>query len=205
MIGRVSIMKVLVIVLCLFQILSAQTINQKMIISAHFETEKAAQNLYEIEKFFQENSEAYALKEKYNLLLGMELLEDYVLVTVKPINLVSVKNKLHYLLQAKFPQNFIVDNTSIRVQTQIKKIETPPCLKVEKSQKTPIEMLSNIKQFWDDLSSEWLGLILLALAGLLLVYRSTKQMSKIKKLQNEVSGYQSKIEGEMSYMGKKNV
>jgi len=200
-------MKVLVIVLFLLQILFAQTINQKMIISAHFETEEATQDLYEIENFFQENAEAYALKEKYNLLLGMELLEAYVLVTVKPITLVSVKNKLHYLLQAKFPQNFIVDNTFIRVQPKLKKVERSKEKKEVfiPSKETPIEMLSRVKQFLDDLNSEWLGLILLALAGFLLVYRSAKRMSKIKKLQNEVSGYQSKIEGEINYIGKKNV
>ena len=212
-------MRVLIIVLFSLQILCAQGINQKMIVSAHLKTEDAAQSLYEVEKFFQENIEAKRLKVKYHLSLGMELLEPYVSVTLKPITLTSVKNKLHYLLQSKFPQNFIVDDTQVITSPKpiINKKEPiiPVLVKPKKMKeiklpeiKKPIEEVkldryAQVKQFWYELDSEWLGLIFLALAGFLLVYRSARQMSKIKALQDEVSKYQTKVEGEMDYMGEK--
>jgi len=212
-------MRVLIIVLFSLQILCAQGINQKMIVSAHLKTEDAAQSLYKVEKFFQENIEAKRLKVKYYLSLEMELLEPYIVVTLKPITLTSVKNKLHYFLQSKFPQNFIVDNSQVITSPKpiINKKEPiiPVLVKPKKMKeiklpeiKKPIEEVkldryAQVKQFWHELDSEWLGLIFLALAGFLLVYRSARQMSKIKALQDEVSKYQTKVEGEMDYMGEK--
>lgn len=193
-----------------------------MILSADLATEDAAHNLYEAEKFFQENMQAQALRRTNKLSVDMELLEPYVLVTIKPITSLSVKNKLHYLLQSKFPKNFMVDN----IKTDNIKIVVPKEKKHQKVTEKEVDkevniqtkviskntnrysekkksLLGDIQKFWRTLDSEWLGLIFLALAGFLLVYRSAKQMSKIKSLQEEVSKYQTKIEGEMDTMGDK--
>lgn len=212
-------MRILIIILFSLHILYAQEINEKMIISAHIETEKAAQSLYEVEKFFQENDVANSLKIKHHLSLGMELLDPYVLVTLKPITRTSVKNQLRYILQSKFPQNFIVDNTQMKTnptaiihktkpiaqtavnQKKVKEVDLPEIKKPTK--KASIDRYAGVKQFWYALDNEWLGLIFLALAGFLLVYRSARQMSKIKALQDEVNKYQTKIETEVDYMGKK--
>jgi hypothetical protein len=211
-------MRVLVIVLFSLQLLCAQEINQKMIISSHLKTEDAAQSLYDVEKFFQENLKINNLKTKYHLSLGMELLEPYVVVTLKPITSTEVKNKLYYLLHSKFPQNFIVDNTQMKKSSNPTINNIKPIIQVVKPKeiketsveeiKKPIKEVTidrytQVKQFWKKLDSEWLGLIFLALAGFLLVYRSARQMSKIKALQNEVSKYQKKVENEMNYMGEK--
>jgi hypothetical protein len=211
-------MRVLVIVLFSLQLLCAQEINQKMIISSHLKTEDAAQSLYNVEKFFQENLKINNLKTKYHLSLGMELLEPYVVVTLKPITSTVLKNKLHYLLHSKFPQNFIVDNTQMKKSSNPTINTIKPIIQVVKPKeiketfleeiKKPIKEVTidrytQVKQFWKKLDSEWLGLIFLALAGFLLVYRSARQMSKIKALQNEVSKYQKKVESEMNYMGEK--
>jgi len=213
------VMRVLIIILFSLHIVYGQEINKKMIISAHIETEKAGQSLYEVEKFFQENDVANSLKIKHNLSLGMELLDPYVIVTLKPITLTSVKNQLLYLLQSKFPQNFIVDNTQMKtnptamihktkpiVQTEVKqkKVQEIDFTEIKKPiEKTSIDRYAKIKQFWYALDNEWLGLIFLALAGFLLIYRSARQMSKIKALQDEVNKYQTKIETAVDDMGKK--
>ena len=212
-------MRVLIIILFSLHILYAQEINEKMIISAHIETEKAAQSLYEVEKFFQENDVANSLKIKHHLSLGMELLDPYVIVTLKPIRRTSVKNQLRYVLQSKFPQNFIVDNTQMQTdptaiihktkpitqtavnQKKVKEVDLPEIKKP--TEKASIDRYAGVKQFWHELDNEWLGLIFLALAGFILVYRSARQMSKIKALQEEVNKYQTKIETEVDYMGEK--
>jgi len=199
-------MRVLVIVLFSLQLLCAQEMNQKMIISSHLKTEDAAQSLYAVEKFFQENLKINNLKTKYHLSLGMELLEPYVVVTLKPITSTVVKNKLHYFLHSKFPQNFIVDNTQMKKNPKPTINNIKPIIQVMKPKRikeVTIDRNAPAKQFWKELDAKWLGLIFLALAGFSLVYRSARNMSKIKALQNEVSKYQTKAERKMNYMGEK--
>jgi hypothetical protein len=53
----------------------------------------------------------------------------------------------------------------------------------------------------DGIVNEWLALVILALAGLLLVYRSNRQINKIKTLQKKLERYQEKIETQMDHMG----
>ena len=203
--------------------LYAQGVNQKMVLSAHAKSADAAGDLYRVEKLFEENMEAKKLKETHRLIFNMELLEPYVLVIIKPIASGEVKNKLRYVLQSAFPKNFVVDDAPIQMKPEIKKettIAVSPIVRntvkaeektdavvlPEKNSTTTVGILSitkKIQAFWKDLESEWLGLIFLALAGFLLVYRSTKQMNKIKQLQEKVTQYQSKVEGEIEYMGDK--
>ena len=213
-------MKKLLVLLFFLQTMFLQAIEQKMILSAHLGTKDAAKDLYKIEKFFQENQRAKALQAKHHLGLQMELLEDYVLVTIKPISLTSVKNDLHYLLQEKFPQNFVVDDTPMRdtlsVKKVIKELKSPKEVLVEtkdKSEKISVEkaitksemqMFDHVKLFWEELESEWIALFLLALAGFMLIYRSTRQISKIKALQKKVEVYQGKLEDDIEDMGEKN-
>jgi hypothetical protein len=204
----------MIIVLFSLQVLYAQALNQKMILSAERTIKAAADSLYKAEKFFQENTQAQEIKKMNKLSIDMELLEPYVLVTIKPITNLRVKNQLRYLLQSKFPQNFMVDTIKKTIPKEKKhqeivektvpletKIQTKVVRKPPPShQKKMVPFWEKLKQFWHSLDSEWLGLIFLALAGFLLVFRSARQMSKIKSLQEEVSKYQTKIEGEMNTM-----
>lgn len=205
-------MRILYIVWFSLQILFAQNIDQKMIVSTNIETQKAAQSLYTLETFFQEDKRARELKEKYSFTLGMELLDPYVAVSIKPIKSSEVKNKLRYLLQQKFPENFVVDNTAVMEQSIQKKpkvvVETPKKAEVFKTKevvttdkKDSVDRYAQVKTFFKTMDSEWWGLIFLALAGFILIARSARQMSKIRSLQKEVMQYQSKVEGEMESMG----
>jgi len=197
-------MRILGIILLLIHMVYAQDINKKMVISTHLKTEEAAKSLYILEKFFHEDMQARDLKQTHHLILGMELLEQYVLVTIKPIEKIIVKNTLFALLHSKFPQSFVVDNSK-RYVVKPNSIEEKITEKVAPYRIEGIipEYGKKIKKFWYGLDSEWLGLILLALAGFLLVFRSVRQMIKIKSLQEKVSQYQTKVEGEMKGMGEK--
>jgi len=174
--------------------LYAQTVTQKMIVGAYLERENAANELYKLEELFEKNSALKQLKQTNQLHVEMEDLPPYVMVVVKPIASSVLKNKLHLLLQSRFPKFF-----SVIESKRIKKI-TLPSVKKEISQNIPKDTMKKHNSFWAQIDSEWIGLILLALAGLLLVARSAKQMSKIKSLQEEMSKYQNKVESEMHGM-----
>ncbi len=200
-------MNKLIVVLIFVLSVFVQAANQKMVLSAHLATENATRDLYDAEKFFQENTQAKQLKTKYNLTLQLELLESYVLVTIKPIKQVSVKNELKHLFQARFPQYFSVDDSPIRdlkLEKEVTKQEQIP----EKPKPIHKENINgkvstyaSLKLFWKKLDGEWIGLLFLALAGFMLVFRSASQIQKIKVLQKEVEKYQSKVEKEMLDMG----
>ena len=199
-------MKKLMIIVFLFNILFAQMIDQKMVISAKKESADAARSLYELEKFFQENRAAKELQAQEHLELSMELLDDYVLTVIKPIKTVSLKNQLKLLLQTKYPHAFIVQNrkknsTSTPVSVEKKKVRHIALKKhkpeIKKGMKNIVQKNSLIR----GLSNEWLALIILALAGLFLVYRSARQINKIKKLQKKLETYQEKVATQMDYIG----
>lgn len=193
---------------------------QKMILSANIQTQEAAKDLYNIEKFFQENSTAKALQSKHKLHIQMELLDKHVLVTIKPIRDLLVKNQLNYLLKAQYPKSFVVDDSPFVSETSSPSPQVPkktealqkPALTTTVTKKEEVlvrmkevkvstSLLDEIKLFWKHLDSEWLGLIFLALAGFLLIYRSNRQISKIRALQKEVEVYQSKIENDIEGIG----
>jgi len=171
--------------------LYAQTVTQKMIVGAYLERENAANELYKLEELFEKNSALKQLKQTNHLRAEMEELSPYVMVVVKPIASSVLKNRLHVLLQSTFPKIF-----SVIESKRTKKIALPS-VKKEIPQKTTMKKHNS---FWTQIDSEWIGLILLALAGLLLVARSAKQMGKIKSLQEEMSKYQNKVENEMQGM-----
>lgn len=191
---------------------------QKMILSANIQTQEAAKDLYKVEKFFQENATAKSLQTKYKLNIQMELLGAHVLVTIKPIRDRVVKNKLNYLLKDQFPQRFVVNDTpvmdklpSTKINKKIEPVQkTTVTMKVTKKQEVTVarkekevqtSISDELKLFWNNLDSEWIGLVFLALAGFLLIYRSNRQISKIRALQKEVEVYQSKIENDIAGMG----
>ena len=211
--------------LLLLDVLYAKEIDQKMILSTHLEVNKAAESLYQLEIFFRENSFAKKIKSDNKLNLQMELLEKYVLVTVKPIRTTILKNKLQYLLQEHYPHNFIVNDTRMlerqrrntsskdKVKNNIttQAVVIPPKVKPvkevlamnSKEENNIAEIYEKLSAFWKALDMQWIGLWLLALAGFLLVYRSAKQISKIKALQKKVEVYQTKVESEIDTIGEK--
>ncbi len=207
-------MRIFILISFFFYVINAENIHYKMIVSTHIETEEAAKSLYDLEKFFYEKKEAHDIKSKYNLLLGMEMLDKYVIITLKPVQTNSMKNQLRYLLQEKFPESFFIKAQPIETQSKTINIQNQvkSRAKAKKNEYTAIQKSTLVKKeenfgrlnvFWKELDREWLGLLFLALAGFILIYRSAKQITKIKKLQEKVTKYQAKIEGEVDRIGEK--
>jgi len=191
-------MKVLTIIMLVMSIIWAEDMNSKMILSSHIKSEEAAKNLYELEKFFYENKEANTLKKVHHLTLRMELLDKYILVMIDPIKMYSVENTLQHLLKEKFPDSFIVRNSAAVEISRIKVKQNT--LKTNEPQKQIQILETEQKSFFSDIDAEWVALILLALAGLMLVYRSAQQLTKIRKLQKEIAKYQIILEDEVDSM-----
>ena len=177
----------------------AAEMNSKMILSSHIKSEEAAKSLYEIEKFFHDNKEAKILKKEHHLTLGMELLDKYILVTITKIKMYSVKNTLQYLLKEKFPDSFVVHaNADLEIPLIKEHVNISNTNTLQKQMQT---LETKQKTFFRSIDIEWIALILLALAGLALVYRSAIQLAKIKKLQKEVAKYQIILEDEVDTIG----
>ncbi len=51
---------------------------------------------------------------------------------------------------------------------------------------------------------EWIGLIVLAVIGFIFIYRSARQIKKIKKLQAELDGYHTTVSSELDTIGGRN-
>jgi len=176
-------------------IIWAEEMNSKMILSSHIESGEAAKSLYKLEKFFQENKEANVLKKVHHLTLGMELLDKYILVTITKIKMFSIGNTLQYLLKEKFPDSFIVRNHADIEIPLIKEHVNVSNKHIVQTEMHRLEIKK--KTFFNSIDREWVALILLALAGLILVYRSAYQLTKIRRLQKEVAKYQIILEDEV--------
>jgi hypothetical protein len=196
------------IILSLFtSILCATDMHQKMILSTSLNPSEMKHDLKEVKYFFNHTSHAKKLQEEYGFTFQLETLDKYTLLTLKPIKSYIVKNKINYLLKQKFPESFIVDNTPLPVIKEEKKSNSIP-YKSNRQLSTSVsldkvEKKEIMQVFWKNVSLEWIALIILAIAGLLLVYRSAKQISKIRGLQKKVEDYQYKVEKEISEMGDK--
>jgi hypothetical protein len=201
-------MKKLMIILCFTTMLFPQISDQKMIVSIDEKAVSAASTLDELETFFEQNLEAKVLKKEENLMLTTEHLEHYFLTVVKPIKTIALKNHLKTLLKTKYLDAFFVQNThkdmekiasTVLIEKTKEKIDNKMLSKREKSKDITVEDLFNIVN--KSISKEWLALLILAIVGLLLVYRSTRQITKIKKLQETLEIYQEKVEGQMDQIG----
>ena len=196
-------MKLVTIIMLLMSMIWAETMNAKMILSSHIESEEAAKSLYNLEKFFHENDEAAILKKEHHLTLGMELLDKYILVTITKIKSYTVENRLQYLLKEKFPDSFIVPSfSSLEISLIQEHITISNSNTLQKEMQTlTTNMETKQKPFYRSIDVEWLALLLLAFAGLVLVYRSASQLTKIKKLQKEIAKYQLILEDEVDTLG----
>ena len=52
-------------------------------------------------------------------------------------------------------------------------------------------------------TAEWIGLIFLSIIGFLFIYRSSEQIKKVKKLQEELTTYQTTVSSELDMIGEK--
>lgn len=171
-----------------------------MIISTHFEVEAAAEKLYQLEVFFKENALAQALKSKYDLSFEMELLDKYVLITLKPIKTTNLKNKMLYLLSSQYPKIFFVDAVSIGDNPTRTEKEMTLHANADFIKKIPVEKYREKENRLYMFDTAWSGFLLLAILGGLFVFWVKRQIGKIKTLEKTVEMHHDKIEGEMVHM-----
>ena len=64
-------------------------------------------------------------------------------------------------------------------------------------------LVQSVQQSKVDLSLEWMGLILLSVIGFIFIYRSARQIQKIKILQKELDTYHTTVTNELDTLGGK--
>ena len=186
-------MKSLIVILMTTYIF-AGTINQKMIITVSKNSFQAEQSLHYLEEFFYKHGNFPQIEIK------IEKLDEYFLVTLSPVDNIVTKHELYTLLQPKFLNIFTVDN--IKIKNSSKSTYLKPAV-LEDLSKTAVQkkdivpkleksIRNKLTSFWKAIDGDWLALIALAMAGIILIFRSNYQIGKIKKLQKEIEMIQRK-------------
>ena len=194
----------------------AHTLNQKIVLGALLDMEKAQRVLVDTKQYCSMHPHIDTFLSQHKLVPKLEKLEPYILITLSPIQNIREKQEIFYLLHKKFADMFSVNNTfstnlPLKMATQKKtkvkytdkinrKVKVSTAINTIPKVTPPQTSFSALKIFWKNLDSEWIGLLILALAGFLLIFRSARQVSKIKSLQNEVEQYQNKVGNEMKNM-----
>jgi hypothetical protein len=176
----------------------ATIMNQKMIISAGKNSIEAEQILRTAKLLIDES------KQFPQLDIKIEKLDEYFLVTISPIDSIPLKHELYSVVKTSFSGMFTIDNIVLEdvKKVQAKQVFVKPKVDPKLSEvvlKSKVVDHKNIKDinevkrsFLEDIDSEWYALLALALAGLMLIVRSTYQIGKIKKLQMELESIQEK-------------
>jgi len=144
--------------------------------------------------------------------IGIEALDDYYLVTLSPLHSAGEENRVNAIFKSDFPGAFSVSrwhtDTSRRplpaasVEKEVaQRAKKQPPKAADKSKKQIAEQ-KLLKQLVKGLDNEWLALIVLAVLGLLLVMRSTRQIKKIKQLQDALEETQKRNSHYLNSMGK---
>jgi len=186
----------LIIIVSIYSV--ASTMNQKMIISVGKSSVEAEKVLHTAKLFFDEQKQFPQLNPK------IEKLNEYFLVTISPIDTIALKHTLYTVLQAKFSGIFTIDNIEIQGKvsertegSKVKPIIVPKAIKtIPKAKEIIHKHVKNVEDekisFWQNIDREWYALLALAMAGLILILRSTYQIGKIKKLQMKLEAIQEK-------------
>jgi len=172
-----------------FTLLFSEAMHEKLIISGDNDIVNAQADLLKLKDYFIKNPDIRLLQEKHKLTLEIEVLGDYVLVVVKPVETETLKSELLTLLKPLFPEIF-----SIKFQEM--KCPVSP-VKVEKSK---------YYQFLvEEVGLQWLALLLLAIIGLTLSIHNRKKLGSLEKIQKEFSIKQDQIEDEIKKLGASSV
>jgi len=174
-------------VIALLMVVFSEAASYKIVISSDKEIDKASVVLNDMEQFFQENSNAKVLKEEHAFQLKMELLGDYVLTVIKPINTKALKNELNILLSSRYPGMFTIKETESPMKNNGVALKSH----VENNSE---KVLDKSNSLVDGITNQWLLFLMLSLLGILLMYMLGKQISKIKKLQKKLEKEQMDLD-----------
>ncbi len=175
-------------------ILLAQDIVQKFILESDKNDTIIESKFQDTKKYFQTTTSLQELKDKHNLVLNLESLGSFKIITLSPIKTTKLKNKLLLTLSTKYPDIFALN---IKQKTKPKKTHITDLPK--KKESTTIETYK--KEYSYVLSLEWLTFILLTIISLTLITRSLLQLYKLKKLQQKLKVNHEKLENELQNRG----
>jgi len=196
-------MKYFILLLCFYSIVEAQTFNKYLILDVSSTKSEAKKMFDDINTYIgtQEKLQAYLSKHKIHV--TSRKVSPYIFYTLGPLDKMSNQHELYYFLHKKFPNMFSVNNIAMHTtSTLVKKKSSVPIINVEKlpekrsivnAHKTENTYITFFSTLWKNLQSEWIGLLVLAFVGFVLILRSAKQISKIKHLQQEVEEYQQNM------------
>ena len=168
-----------------------------MVLDAKSTLEEAKAIRQKAEQTVQSRPAAALFLKRTGVKIGVEALDNYYLVTLSPLHSAEEENRANVIFKSDFPGAFSVS----RWHTDTSR--TPqPAASAEKEEAEKEAAKKAAKQFVKGLDDEWLALIVLALLGLLLVMRSTRQIKKIKQLQNALEETQKRNSHYLNSMGK---
>jgi len=193
--------QVIIVMLFSLTLLFSEPMHEKLIISGDNDIVNAQAELLKLKSYFIENPEISLLQEKHKLILEMEVLGDYALVVIKPVETEALKSELLTLLKPLFPELFSI------------KYQEVECPDVEIDAKTNVESMKNLaspvkvekSQYYqflvEEIGLQWLALLLLAVIGLTLSVHNRRKLVSLEKTQKELSIKQDQIEDEINKLG----
>ena len=198
-------MQVIIVMLFSVTLLFSESMHEKLIISGNNDIVNAQADLLKLKDYFTANPEISLLQKKHKLTLETEVLGDYVLVVINPIETEALKSKLLTLLKQLFPELFSIKYQEIKCPD----VETDAKINVESIKKPVLPIRVEKNQYYqflvEDVGLQWLALLLLATIGLTLSIRNRRKLTNLEKTQKELSIKQDQIEDEIKKLGVKSV
>ena len=181
-------MKLIIFIFLFVSLLFSSDINrerfsEKLIVTFNKHEKLTQESLLKLKVYFRKNSKMKYLKKIYNLQIDIEKLGDYNVVTIKPIESISIRNKLIILLKPMFNNIYFID-----YKPKIKDI-----------------IKNNKKSFISEIGLEWVALLFLSFFGLILSILTRKRMITMDEKQKDLSLQQHNIEKNIKNMGVNNV
>ena len=187
--------RVIIVMLFSLTMLFSEAMHGKLVISGDNDIVDAQANLLKLKVYFIESPEIRDLQEKHTLKVELEVLGDYALVVIKPVETEALKSQLLTLLKPLFPELFFIEDKEMKhLETDegnTKKLAIPD--KVEKNQYYQILL--------EEVGLQWLALLLLAMTGLTLSIRNRRKLVSLEKTQKDLSIKQDQIEEEIKHLG----
>ncbi len=194
-------MRVIIVMLFSLTLLFSEAMHEKLIISGDNDIVNAQADLLKLKDYFTANPEISLLQKKYKLTLEMEVLADYALVVVKPVETEALKSELSTLLKPLFPELFSIKYQEMKCPD----VETDAKINVESIKKPVLPVKVEKNQYYqflvEDVGLQWLALLLLATIGLTLSVHNRKKLVSLENTQKELSIKQDQIEDEIKKLG----
>ena len=194
-------MRLLIWMFCAMTLLFSDTMPskqfaEKLIVYYDTNEAQAKAELLKLKVYFIENESIRTLQEQHHLVMEIDTLDGYYMVTLKPVVSLDVRNELLIILKPLFKDIFFIAYET----------HTPSMTKNPKSSKTviPIEKQKTETSLIDEIGLQWLALLLLSLVGLLLSIASRKKIIHLGKNQKDLKEKQTYIEREIQKLGAEN-